>query len=88
VIRPAFVVGGLMTVTGAFVVYGAVTGNLAAMLAAIFDPGVLTASTAKGGGGSTSVLGVKNPGGPIGFLLDPFNIFHNASPIAFSVPKG
>lgn len=46
-IRPAFVVGGLMAVTGAFVVYGAVTGNLAAMLAAIFDPGVLGPSTAK-----------------------------------------
>ncbi len=40
-IRPAFVAGGLMCVVGAFVVYGAVTGNLAAMLAAVFDPGVL-----------------------------------------------
>ena len=78
-----------MAVTGAFVVYGAVTGNLAAMLAAVFDPGVLGPSTAKKPpGGSTDVLGIKNPGGPLGFLLDPFNIFHNASPIAFSVPKG
>ena len=42
--RPALAVGGLMAAIGAFVVYGAVTGNLAAMLAAIFDPGVLGAA--------------------------------------------
>lgn len=42
--RPALAVGGLMAAVGAFVVYGAVTGNLAAMLAAIFDPGVLGAA--------------------------------------------
>lgn len=46
-LRPAIAVGGLMTVVGAFVVYGAVTGNLAAMLAAIFDPGVLGPSTSS-----------------------------------------
>ena len=43
--RPALGVGLLMTAVGAFVVYGALTGNLAAMLAAIFDPGVLSAAT-------------------------------------------
>lgn len=41
-----------MAVTGAFVVYGAVTGNLAAMLAAIFDPGVLGPSTASSSSGA------------------------------------
>ncbi len=53
-LRPALMVGGLMTVVGAFVVYGAVTGNLAAMLAAIFDPG---AGKYVGPAGAANALG-------------------------------
>ena len=49
--RPALVVGGLMMAAGAFTVYGAITGQLAAMLGAIFDPGVLGRSS----GSSTNV---------------------------------
>ena len=52
-----------MTVVGAFVVYGAVTGNLAAMLAAVFDPTVLTTAS--------KVPGVNQNQGPLGIMGSP-----------------
>lgn len=62
-LKPAIAVGGLMTLVGAFVVYGAVTGYLAPMLAAIFDPGVLSKAS--------NVPSTKKNQGPLGIMGNP-----------------
>lgn len=51
-----YVVGAIVIVTGAFLIVGALTGNLAPMIAALFDTGDLTSTSGTGApvaGGST-----------------------------------
>ena len=63
-----FTVGGVLVLTGGLIVYGAITGRLAAMLAAIVKPADLIDSAsrgirANGGGiaGSGTTPDVKPP---------------------------
>lgn len=56
--------GGGMSIAGALVVYGALTGRLAAMLAAVFKPDDL----AEGFGGYTVRPGAVDP---LGTVLNP-----------------
>ena len=60
-----YVVGGGLVLTGALVVYGALTGRLAAMIAALVRPADLTDSLASQGGavaGTGSTPDVPAPG--------------------------
>jgi hypothetical protein len=56
--------GGGLSVAGALVVYGSLTGRLAAMLAAVFKPGNLTTDF----GGYTIRPGAPDP---LGTVLNP-----------------
>lgn len=62
-------IAGLITITvGTFILIGAVTGNLAVMIGALFDPGDLTGSAANtvGSGSATSGGSGSSSGGTTG----------------------
>lgn len=75
-----YLIGGVLAGVGGLVAFGAVTGRLAAMLAAVFVPGDLTASASApsghlaqnpGSGGFSNIPGggipgVPGPGRPFG----------------------